>query len=59
MLTNPQQTENSMGADLIAVGQIAPDFSLAASLGPSPLGLSTLRGKTVVLAFYPLDFTDT
>lgn len=48
-----------MGANLIAVGQLAPDFSLPASTGPSPLRLSTLRGKTVVLAFFPLAFTDT
>jgi hypothetical protein len=42
----------------IAVGQPAPDFSLPASVGPSPLSLSSLRGKTVVLAFYVLDFTE-
>jgi peroxiredoxin len=42
----------------IAAGQPAPDFSLPASVGPSPLSLSSLRGKTVVLAFYVLDFTD-
>lgn len=48
-----------MPVDLIPLGQSAPDFSLPASLGPSPLALSTLRGKTVVVAFYPLDFTDT
>lgn len=44
---------------IIAVGQVAPDFSLPASIGQSPLSLSSLRGKTVVLAFYVLDFTDT
>ena len=43
----------------IEVGQPAPDFSLAASVGPSPLSLSSLRGKVVVLAFYVLDFTST
>ena len=48
-----------MSNDLIAVGAAAPDFSLPASTGPSPLSLSSLRGKTVVLAFYVLDFTDT
>jgi peroxiredoxin len=42
----------------IAIGQPAPDFSLPASVGPSPLSLSSLRGKTVVLAFYVLDFTE-
>jgi len=40
------------------VGQPAPDFSLPASVGPSPLSLSSLRGKAVVLAFYVLDFTE-
>ena len=48
-----------MPPTLILVGQLAPDFSLPASLGPSPLGLASLRGKIVVLAFFPLDFTDT
>jgi peroxiredoxin len=43
----------------IAVGQIAPDFSLPASTGTSPLALSSLKGKIVVLAFYILDFTGT
>ncbi|MFQ5410308.1 MAG: redoxin domain-containing protein [Anaerolineales bacterium] len=43
----------------IQVGQSAPDFELAASVGVSPLRLSSLRGSTVVLAFYVLDFTST
>ena len=48
-----------MTDSVIAAEQPAPDFSLSASIGPSPLSLSSLRGKTVVLAFYVLDFTDT
>ena len=48
-----------MSTEPIAVGQPAPDFTLAASTGPSPLTLSELRGKVVVLAFYVLDFTST
>ena len=48
-----------MSEQPIAVGQPAPDFSLAASVGASPLSLSSLRGKIVVLAFYVLDFTST
>ncbi len=48
-----------MADEPIAVGQIAPDFSLPASVGKSPLSLSELRGKVVVLAFYVLDFTET
>jgi peroxiredoxin len=43
----------------VAVGQPAPEFSLPAHRGLSPLGLATLRGHTVVLAFYVLDFTST
>jgi peroxiredoxin len=43
----------------IAVGLPAPDFSLSASVGPSPLSLKDLRGQVVVLAFYVLDFTGT
>ena len=51
--------ELRMSDNPIAVGQPAPEFSLAASVGLSPLSLADLRGKTVVLAFYVLDFTDT
>lgn len=50
---------DKMPEEPIAVGQPAPDFSLAASNGPSPLRLADLRGKLVVLAFYPQDFTET
>ena len=38
----------------LMVGDFAPDFSLAAHLGPSPLSLADVRGHVVVLAFYPL-----
>ena len=43
----------------IALGQPAPDFSLSATIGKSPLTLADLQGKIVVLAFYVLDFTGT
>ena len=43
----------------LLVGDFAPDFSLAAHLGPSPLSLADVRGHIVVMAFYPLDFTGT
>jgi peroxiredoxin len=43
----------------IDIGKIAPDFTLewADAKGPisKPMKLSDLRGKVVVLAFYPLD----
>lgn len=48
-----------MTETLIAVGQTAPNFKLAAHWGPSPVELAQLRGRVVVLAFYPLDFTST
>lgn len=48
-----------MFANPIAIGTTAPDFSLPAHLGRSPLSLSDLRGQAVVLAFYVLDFTGT
>jgi peroxiredoxin (alkyl hydroperoxide reductase subunit C) len=40
----------------IAVGQPAPDFALRAN-DDKEYKLSDLRGKNVVLAFYPLDFS--
>ena len=43
----------------IAVGARAPEFSLPAHIGQSPLSLADLRGQVVVLAFYVLDFTGT
>jgi peroxiredoxin len=46
-----------MSDQLIAVGQPAPDFSLPAHIGKSPLSLADLRGQPIVLAFYVLDFT--
>lgn len=41
----------------IEMGEVAPEFSLPASTGVTPLALSSLRGRKVVLAFYLLDFT--
>ena len=46
-----------MSDQLPVVGQLAPDFSLPASVGPSPMTREKLKGKTAVLAFYILDFT--
>ncbi len=45
--------------ETIDIGKVAPDFTLpwADSVGPrsTPLKLSSLKGKVVVLAFYPAD----
>jgi peroxiredoxin len=40
----------------IAAGELAPDFALRAN-DDKEYKLSELRGKNVVLAFYPLDFS--
>ena len=40
----------------LKVGQLAPDFTLPSQLGNS-VTLSDLRGKNVVLAFFPLAWT--
>jgi peroxiredoxin (alkyl hydroperoxide reductase subunit C) len=41
---------------MIAAGQPAPDFTLFDQDG-NQVSLAGLRGKTVVLVFYPLDFS--
>jgi peroxiredoxin len=40
----------------LQVGQHAPDFTLPSHLGKE-LTLSDLRGKNVVIAFFPLAWT--
>lgn len=40
----------------LKVGEKAPDFSLKSHLDKT-INLSELRGKNVVIAFYPLDWT--
>jgi peroxiredoxin Q/BCP len=43
-------------AEDLKVGDVAPDFTLKASDG-NTYSLSKLRGKTVVLAWFPKAFT--
>ena len=47
----------NMAEQLPEIGQLAPDFSLPATVGPTPTTRELLQGKIVVLAFYILDFT--
>lgn len=50
-----------MLAQPIEAGQPAPDFSLPATTGKSPLSLTEVlaASQLAVLAFYVLDFTGT
>lgn len=43
-------------AELPAIGSVAPDFTLPSTSGQS-VTLSSLRGRNVLLAFFPLAFT--
>jgi peroxiredoxin len=44
---------------VLKVGEVAPDFTLPCNIGETEgdFQLSSYRGRNVVLAFYPLDFT--
>ena len=46
---------------MLEVGSVAPDFEVSAVTGDRrhKVRLSDYRGKNVVLAFYPLDWTPT
>jgi peroxiredoxin Q/BCP len=50
------QTQMVPGQPELKVGDTAPDFTLPASDGKT-YSLSKLRGKTVVLAWFPKAFT--
>ena len=47
-----------MSSPVPAIGSAAPDFTLPSTAG-SAVSLSALRGKNVLLAFFPLAFTST
>ncbi|UKP00257.1 peroxiredoxin [Nostoc sp. UHCC 0870] len=48
---------HALGGKLPAINQPAPDFTLPTNTGDGELSLADLRGKWVVLYFYPKDFT--
>ncbi|WP_066381413.1 MULTISPECIES: peroxiredoxin [unclassified Anabaena] len=47
----------ALGGKLPTINQPAPDFTLSTNTGDGKVSLSDLRGKWVVLYFYPKDFT--
>jgi thioredoxin-dependent peroxiredoxin len=48
---------NALGSKLPSINQPAPSFTLPTNTGDGDISLSDLRGKWVVLYFYPKDFT--
>lgn len=42
---------------MLDIGDMAPDFELASHKSKEKVKLSDFRGKNVVIAFYPLDWT--
>ncbi|MEA5617877.1 peroxiredoxin [Cronbergia sp. UHCC 0137] len=50
-------TANALGGKLPAINQPAPEFTLPTNTGDGKISLSDLRGKWVVMYFYPKDFT--
>ncbi|MEH2324152.1 MAG: peroxiredoxin [Nostoc sp.] len=48
---------NALGGKLPAINQPAPEFTLPTNTGNGKISLSDLRGKWLVLYFYPKDFT--
>jgi thioredoxin-dependent peroxiredoxin len=54
---NLTPSAHALGGKLPAIAQLAPDFSLPTNTGDGKITLSDLRGKWVVLYFYPKDFT--
>jgi peroxiredoxin len=49
-------TASATGAAMPAIGSPAPDFTLPSTAG-ADVTLSALRGKNVLIAFFPLAFT--
>lgn len=50
-------TADALGGKLPNINQPAPEFTLPTNTGDGKISLSDLRGKWVVLYFYPKDFT--
>ncbi|MEH2446525.1 MAG: peroxiredoxin [Nostoc sp.] len=48
---------HALGGKLPAINQSAPEFTLPTNTGDGQISLSDLRGKWLVLYFYPKDFT--
>ncbi|MCU1555017.1 MAG: peroxiredoxin [Arthrobacter sp.] len=50
------RTSDAVDGTVPAVGELAPDFELSNQFG-EPVRLSDLRGRSVVLVFYPFAFS--
>lgn len=57
-MTAVEAPAHSQAHSVPAVGQEAPDFTLPSTAGDK-ITLSSLRGKPVLIAFFPLAFTST
>jgi thioredoxin-dependent peroxiredoxin len=57
MLLLPAVPAWAMGGQMLPLNEPAPGFTLPTNDGKEQLSLSDLRGKWVVLYFYPKDFT--
>ncbi|AFY44154.1 peroxiredoxin [Nostoc sp. PCC 7107] len=54
---NFSPTAQALGGKLPTVNQPAPEFTLPTNTGDGQISLTDLRGKWLVLYFYPKDFT--
>lgn len=57
MLLLPMAPAWAMGGQMLPLNEPAPAFTLPTNDGKGQLSLESLRGKWVVLYFYPKDFT--
>jgi thioredoxin-dependent peroxiredoxin len=57
MILSPAAPSWAMGGQALPLNEPTPEFSLPTNDGRGEVSLSELRGKWVVLYFYPKDFT--
>ena len=57
MAVSEGRTSVASETKTLKVGDTAPDFELPGHLGGDKVKLSDYKGKNLVIAFYPLDWT--